>query len=258
MVGPCEPIPIGPSSLPHDRLIWRDEFDGPALDRTRWNVRDDDTYGDGNGEEQRYFARNVGIVNQQLTIAAKAEPTAGKAYTSGFVTTRNLAGQPDRFSFTQGYIEVCASLPHGGGFWPAFWLVGAQGAPAWPAYGEFDVFEGYGHDYIESTVHWQSTAGRHVQYGGQELDVANVSGKHLYGLLWTMAGLSVYVDGVQRWTWLAGADVSALAALALPHTINLNLAVGGDGPRKYHGWDGTWQPGELPGVMMVDYVRVWQ
>lgn len=261
---PAEPQP-GIVLPPGYKLIWQDEFDGNALDLSKWNVRDNDTYGSGNNEEQRYFARNVQVGGGFLSLTAKMESTGGpgdKLYTSGFITTRALNPLPQRFAFTHGYIEcLIRTTPISGGLWPAAWLVGDKDTPVGnPAYGEFDIMEGYGTypNSVECTSHWTDATKTNKQQSKRyTLQGGDQSMFHAYGCLWTPNYVSYYIDGklVDQWS---ATDSGAFLARGYGHTLNLNLAVGGNGPRKYHGWDGTWPDGGLPARMDVGYVRVWQ
>ncbi len=241
--------------------LWADEFNGSSIDTSKWNVLNNSNYGTGNNEEECYMTGNTVVSGGSLRLIGKQDSNngcSGYKYTSGFITTSKLGGS-QKFKFKQGYTEIRARLPKGGGWWPAFWLVGADTAPGWPAYGEIDVMEAYG-TYpccIEETFHWDN--GGHKQEGGASRDVGSTDNTdwHTYGVNWTASKLDFYIDGVKKQTFTPS-DSGATAALGYEHTIDINLAIGGDGPRKYHGWNGTWASGDLPGTYEVDYVRVWQ
>ncbi len=239
--------------------IFNDNFDGTSVNTANWNVQNNSTFGDGNNERQCYMAANTVVSGGSLKLIGKQQSVCGREYSSGMVTTKAQGGT-QKFKFKYGYTEIRAKLPKGGGFWPAFWLVGADTAPGWPQYGEMDVFEGYG-TYpccVEETFHWYN--GGHKQEGGQARDVGSTDNTdwHTYGLNWTSNRLDFYIDGVKRQTFTPS-DSGATAALSYEHTIHVNLAIGGSGPEQYHGWtNGDWKSGELPGTYEVDYVRVWQ
>lgn len=254
---PPPPVGIRPPAIVDPLcgpLLWDEAFP----DLGAWNVQNNSTFGDGNAEEQRYMASNVATIDGILRLTAQREASQGKEYTSGMVTTRAQGGK-QRFAFTHGYFEVKARWSAGGGLWPAAWLVGAEGGSSWPAYGEIDVFEGYGTypESVETTFHW-SKDGKHAQEGGQahKLHGGKTSEWHDYGVLWTPDRLVFIIDGEEVQTFVAKDD-GARRALQEKHTIILNLAIGGNGPRKYHGWDGKWEDGDLPAALEFDHVRVW-
>lgn len=106
-------------ATPTDRvLIWADEFEGGALDTTKWSVVVD-CWGGGNNERQCYAAPNISIREGQLVLTARHEDAATptRSYRSGKVHTRGLA------SFRYGRIEVRARMPQGQGLWPAIWML---------------------------------------------------------------------------------------------------------------------------------------
>ncbi|MBQ5335714.1 MAG: hypothetical protein J6Z45_07205, partial [Oscillospiraceae bacterium] len=98
-------------------LLWSDEFDGDALDRTKWNYELGNwkldaggnyvTNGWGNNEQEFYTDRNASVSGGILTIAARKEHYADAVqgeyeYTSARLSTQHL------FSVCGGRIEVRA------------------------------------------------------------------------------------------------------------------------------------------------------
>ena len=192
-----------------------------------------------------------------------------------------------KFKFRQGYAEVRMRVPRGNIYWPAFWLVGAGdgSSPGWPDYGEIDVTEIYGSkpDISESNFH---RAGGNI--GARNHNVKNplsssssglninppnpllaggTNNWHTYGINWTANRCS----GSSTGSWSARTTPRrppTLAALGYEHSMILNLAMGGNGPRySDHGYTGNESGGgynngnlvaDLPGAMEVDYVKVWQ
>jgi beta-glucanase (GH16 family) len=277
------------------RPIWADEFSGSAVDPTRWNVADNSNYGSGNNEDQCYMAANTSVRGGTLRMIGRRQsvnscgtnPDGGSTYyfTSGMVTTRAQGGSM-KMKYRHGYAEIRMRVPRGNIFWPAFWLVGPSdgSSPGWPAYGEVDVTEIYGSrpDLSESNFH--RTGGN---IGSRAHNVDNLSSSstgvsinppnafvsggvnrwHTYGINWTRNRLDWIIDGVKVRTYNAARN-SDLTALAYEHSIILNLAMGGNGPRYAgHGYTGQengsgYNNGnlvaDLPGTMEIDYVRVWQ
>jgi beta-glucanase (GH16 family) len=273
--------------------VWADEFNGTAVDTSRWNVQNNSNFGSGNNEDQCYRAANVSETSGVLRVVGRRQsvtgcgsnPQGGSTYyfTSGMVTTRAQGG-PMRMKFRHGYTEVRMRVPRGNIYWPAFWLIGAGdgSSPGWPDYGEFDVTEIYGSkpDISESNFHRSggnigarshnvnnppsTAAGRNVNPPNPFV-AGGVNTWHRYGLHWTADRLAWYIDGVLVRSYTASTSGDR-AALGYEHSLILNLAMGGDGPRS-HGYTGQdsasgYSNGnlvaDLPGAMEVDYVRVWQ
>jgi beta-glucanase (GH16 family) len=275
--------------------IWADEFSGSAVNTGRWNVQNNSNFGSGNNEDQCYRSANVSVAGGTLRMVGQRQsvtncgsnPQGGNTYyfTSGMVTTRAQGG-PMKMKFRHGYTEVRMRVPRGNIYWPAFWLVGAGdgSSPGWPAYGEVDVTEIYGSkpDISESNFHRtggnigarnhnvnsppSSSAGRNVNPPNPFV-AGGVNTWHRYGLHWTATKLAWYIDGVLVRTYNAASSADT-SALGYEHSLILNLAMGGNGPRyPDHGYTGQesgsgYNNGnlvaDLPGVMEVDYVRVWQ
>src|ERR1700744_78091 len=75
-------IPQGPNTVanPTYALVWSDEFDGTAVDTTKWGY--DLGNLNVNNEEEYYQTDNATVANGNLVITAKAQPVGGKPYTS--------------------------------------------------------------------------------------------------------------------------------------------------------------------------------
>src|SRR5258708_2606178 len=109
---------------PRWTLVFSDSFDGTGINPNHWNSQ----YWFGrtiadNGELEWYQDDDVLVQNGILRLRAEQRNTQGYRYTSGMIASQN------KFSFTYGYVEACVKVPHGKGFWPAFWLL-----PASPMY----------------------------------------------------------------------------------------------------------------------------
>ncbi len=236
------------------RVVWEDEFVGPAgsgVDPANWAA---DVGGDGWGNEQLEFdtagTRNVDLDgNGFLRITARREAFGGRAWTSGRIRTAGLQ------SFTYGRIEARILLPEGKGLWPAFWMLGDDHAVAgWPACGEIDVVELRGEAPAEvlGTVHGPGYS------GGQSVGSTLVAAEgawtddfHVYAVEWDPRIIAWFVDDELLGTVTAG-DLPADAPWVFDHpfTLLLNLAVGGTFLEEP---DDT-TPDRA--VMGVDYVRV--
>ncbi|HRO75099.1 MAG TPA: glycoside hydrolase family 16 protein [Crocinitomicaceae bacterium] len=151
-----------PANDPHWQLVWEDNFN--SLNTTIWKVANHfDHYG---GEPQVYTNRtdNVFISNGSLVLRAKKEiyncPSGSinqwdcvrqyntgqpYNYTSGWIETKQA------YNTQYGYIESRIKLPHGYGFWPAFWTFAGAGITATNA-AEIDIFEMLGSDSLSPNI----------------------------------------------------------------------------------------------------------
>lgn len=264
---PSSEKPIPPTTLPDEdwKLVWNDEFNGPAIDASKWTVQDTGLV--YNNELQYYSPDNTRIVKDQnrsvLQIEAKREQKSGKGYTSGKLISM---GKGD---WTYGKVVVRAKLPKEQGMWPAFWMMPTDEAHygGWPASGEIDIMELIGgeesNNKIYSTLHYDSvkTDGSH---GHDQGSVTLQEGEsfaddyHDFQLEWLPGMIRFYVDGklhheVTNWQTKASGQPEYYtfpAPFDRPFYLILNLAVGGD-------WPGSPVNEFTSEAMNVDFVRVY-
>jgi len=157
------------------QLVWSDEFNRSAIDTTNWNFEIGGN-GWGNHEQEYYQRENASIENGCLVITGKKEGEGGKHYTSSRMTTQA------KHEFLYGRIEARIKIPVGQGFWPAFWMLGADiNEVLWPACGETDIMEHINSDsLIYGTLHWDKNG--HVQRG--DTLRSTPSGFHVYAVEW--------------------------------------------------------------------------
>jgi hypothetical protein len=108
--------------------VWSDEFDGTALDTTKWGYLGA-TYGQPT-RRQTYRTQQVQIHDGVLHLVAERKASgestscvSGPAdcdFWSGGIQTKSAA-TPVAFP-TFGTIEARIRMPQGQGLWPAFWL----------------------------------------------------------------------------------------------------------------------------------------
>jgi beta-glucanase (GH16 family) len=231
-----------PAIKPIYSLVWSDEFDGTAVDTSKW------TYDLGNlnvnNEKEFYQTQNATVSNGNLVITAKKQEVGGQPYTSSRLKTQG------KFSPTYGRIEANIKLPMGMGMWPAFWMLGANiNIVSWPNCGELDIMEHINNtNTIYGTMHWNDNG--HVQYGTQT--TTSPGDYHLYAIEWDANQIRWYVDSTLYQTGNIKNDINNTGAFQLPFFILLNLAVAGDFPGQVV--DETL----LPESMYVDYVRVYK
>ncbi|MBC7773413.1 MAG: glycoside hydrolase family 16 protein [Pyrinomonadaceae bacterium] len=216
------------------QLVWSDEFDGAAIDTTRWNVRN--APGNTNNELQYYAPDEVTVSGGMLHLRSQRRNFGGRSYTSGLVETRR------KFAQTYGRVEICAKLPGTQGIWPAHWMLPESGI--WPP--EIDIMELLGHQ--PNTVHmtnhwgvWPQNQQRTGSYTGPDF----TQGFHVFAMEWTPTRIEWYVDGVIRMASNSG------VSNGLPFYIILNTAVGGI-------WPGNPDASTVfPQHHDIDYVRVY-
>ena len=252
-------------------LVWSDEFNassGTYPDSTKWNY-DTGNSGFGNPEIEDYCTPGSGAApcvagnpnayqdgNGNLVIQARKD-------SSGNWTSARLKTQ-GKHQFTYGRIEARMKLPVGDGFWPAFWMLGANiGSVGWPQCGEDDIMEwvqSYSPTTTSSTTHGPGYSGgsgigaRYTFPNGGRVDDGSY---HTYGLTWSPNLLQYYRDSPSNvFLTITPSSIPSGSQWVYnnsPFFLLLNLAIGNGGFPG--GTDGT-TPSTA--TMLVDYVRVYQ
>jgi beta-glucanase (GH16 family) len=230
-------------------LLWADEFDGTALDTTKWNIEVDGD-GGGNNELQFYTNRdtNIFVNNGTLKIRALKENYELHEYTSGRVHSQYKG------DWKYGRIEAKIKLPEGKGIWPAFWMLPTENTyGTWPNSGEIDIVELVGGGSGDSTIYGTLHVGPPWNFsnGSYKLENEKFSDNfHVFAIEWSEETINWYVDDI-LYSSKSTVDVSTWLPFQERFHVILNLAVGGN-------WPGA--PDEttlFPQIMEVDYVRVY-
>ena len=258
-----------PPEDPHWHLVFDEPFD--SLDRSFWTVANDfDHY----GEPQVYTDRNenVYVEDGKLMLQVRKEryrcrDLQGGAcnksrydYTSGWVETAPLIHSK------YGYMESRIRIPHGYGFWPAFWTFISDDAPDPRNAAEIDVFEMLGD--LPKTVMGTNL---HLAYCNcnenqcdckylndqmcpevnpdilchqMDVNIPDYTENFLtYGLEWTPSKIIWYVNG-------AVVRNAANPGIHDPVRIIFNLAI--------TPWRLPNETTPFPSVMEIDYLRVYE
>lgn len=262
------PPPENPQVLCLDdfSLVWNDEFDGNALDASKWT-------GFRCGGETSVVRQGgwwhtdfAAVKDGNLNIATKYFANGykgGKAgwYSCGLCTT-------GLFEQTYGYFEVRCILPKGTGMWSAFWMLpqdfsntvgngGTDGA-------ELDVFESPNYRYKLSDNVNVVTTNIHIDGYGKEEQSQNVATPFIeandpyetfntYGVEWNEREYIFYINGVETGRSAFG------GTSRVPEYLLLTAEVGGTNGVAGTSWAGdALQADAHPTDFVVDYVRVYQ
>ena len=217
-----------PSLLPaglNFKLVWNDEFDGTALDGSKWMYRTNFW-----GRSAHWFAKpEDGCVEVKDGLAhLKVRKLPNGQFVSPQLQTGELMWDvpeiPNAKSFwylgkrckpkfvhKYGYYECRCRLQQQPGWWSAFWMqTEMQGAGTDPGLSgiEHDIMEsfdpgevivscyhynGYGPDY--RGFHIPAEYDEAPRYNGKLTLDLDKTAYHTFGLLWEPDGYSVYVDG---------------------------------------------------------------
>jgi len=183
------------ASCQYYRQVWSDEFDGTAIDTSKWQF-EVNCDGGGNNELQCYTAReqNAKVQNGKLILTARPENYNGKGYTSARLNTAKSA------SWLFGKFEMRAKLPSGKHLWPAFWMLPTDYKyGTWAASGEIDIMEyrGQVQNKVEGTLHFGGMWPNNVYQGSgpKDMGVDLSADFHVFAVEWDKDQIRWYMDG---------------------------------------------------------------
>jgi len=221
--------PANPITKPGWTLTFNDEFNGNALDATKWYssytdrpnpFSDEDKYIANGIVPREYYDDSAIIVSNGLKLIIDYDPktfiikdwngqpiinpTTGQPYSVtinhkvGVVTAKKTESWGEKhFSQRFGYFEIRCKLPQSRATWPAFWLSGIMD---WPP--EIDIFEIYtsrSFASFNSNYHWGVDKNKCFPH---ESDVAShhvndvSAGFHNYACEWDTCFIKWYYDGL--------------------------------------------------------------
>ena len=218
------------------RVEWHDEFDGTAVDETKWEVLGEIKRRDGFWVKEDAYLDGKG----RLMLRTKKD---GDRYTCGAVRSFK------KFEHRFGYWEVRCQFHKQKGHWPAFWLFSSPGVGTIGNEGrdgtEIDIMEKpWTESMIQQALHWDGYDVEHKSVSKHVKQPGLNSGFHTFGVHWQPDEYVFYVDGKETWRTSAGGVSQVPAYVKLTEEI-------GD-------WGGDIAEAELPDYFVVDYVRVYE
>jgi hypothetical protein len=221
------------SLLPDGRkfkLVWHDEFDGDALDESKWSYRTNFW-----GRRAHWFAGpenhavevKGGLLRLKLVKKPDGQFVSPQLQTGELVWDIPHVPNPSgfwplpkrakpKFVHKYGYYECRCRLQKMPGWWSAFWMQSEQqGCTLDPETSgiEHDIMESFdpGQVYVAAfhmNGYGRNYRGFHIPSAYDESPTPKFNGKfnlavdtenfHTFGLLWEPSGYSVYVDGRLR------------------------------------------------------------
>jgi beta-glucanase (GH16 family) len=171
-------------------LTWGDEFDGLAIDSSKWNwgslpwggQHHNDEYASWITPEDSYVANGSLWLRCRKAVGSEF---GGYPYSEGFVHSNG------RMRYKYGYAEIRARYPQGKGVWPAYWSL----SDGWPP--EFDIAEYFGSD---NRMHMGLAYGVCCPATWDSFNLYNAGFQdwHTYALEWGPGYAIWYMDGIAR------------------------------------------------------------
>ena len=257
-----------PSILPEGRkwkLVWHDEFDGTALDTSKWDYRlhlmqtrhetwtTEGAELDGKGNLLlKLYEKDGDYYSSHLQTVRNYLDRPGDQYGNSKFVWPIAEMEPPKFVHKFGYYELRCKLPTQPGWWAAFWMQSPEiGSTLNPAESgvEIDIMENFTRDGIIShNIHWNGYGKNRGHKGSDKKQLEPTEdGWHTFGLHWSQSGYVFYVDG--KISWEVDGPVSHREQFILVSTECNGYRKGGPDP--------VLKEAVLPDYFVVDYVRVY-
>jgi beta-glucanase (GH16 family) len=220
---------------------WNEDFNGSSVNTADWTF---ETGTAANNELEWYQTNNATVAGGVLTIQARRQAVGGMQYTSSRINTGG------KHQFQYGHVEARIQGPLGQGYWPAFWMLGANiGSVGWPSCGEIDIMETINATNTEfGTIHWGNPGATHVSFGVNR--GMNFPAWETFAVDWTPSSITWLLNGASFGSANIANNINGTEEFHQPFFIILNFAVGGD-------WPGSPNSGTVfPANLNVDYVHV--
>ena len=235
-----------------EKMFWQDEFDGPNIDRNKWNLETPSDQGTGQLDQPTDRPENAKIVDGQLVLTVRKEPYQGKQYTSARLSTYKKLD----FQYGRAVARVKGVDTQGNGF--AFWMLGSDFETViWPKCGEVDIFENTGKTPGRNigTAHFAGPTGQDAISQGDTLlpDGRKWADEfHEASIEWSPTYIKWFMDGKLYHTLDLTNPLNGYRPFNRPFFILLSIGMGG----SYSGDpDATTI---TPMSATIDWVRVYK
>jgi len=257
------------SLLPENKkwkLVWHDEFDGDTLDETKWSYRLHLMH-----HRHNTFTNEGAVLDGRGNLLLSLIEKDGHYYSPHLQTGSNYMDRPGekyedskfiwpvaeiekpKFVHKYGYYEIRCKLQEQPGWWAAFWLqspvIGSSSNPEKSGV-EVDIMESFERNgIIYHNNHWNGYGNDHKTAKSGERKLSDTAdGFHIFGVDWSEAGYTFYIDGKE--SWKIDGPVSDIEQFILVSTECIGYRCG-DTPSE------DLKKAILPDYFTVDYVRVF-
>jgi hypothetical protein len=228
--------------------VWNDEFDGTAIDESKW-VFGGGTEADPSPRRDGFWVREAMVLDGEGHLVMRTYVKDGKVF-DGEIDTSG------KFEHAFGYYEARMDVNKQEGHWGAFWLMGGD----WGETGKDEgALDGVEIDVMERpwsspetgmltnhAIHWDGyVEGANTSFASSTPGI--MEGFHTFGLWRAEDMYRFYIDGIEVWATEAGGICPLPLPLILSDEVGSNIFFGA----------GTLDPAKLPDRTLVDYVRVW-
>lgn len=190
--------------------VWFDDFDGNAVDTTKWRVIDK-TDMSSKGMNGKTSVRSA---DPSVTYVSDGKFTIAAAQDDGYYYGGMLRTDQS-MHYRYGFVEYSAKIPQGAGFWVTLWACSSESGRILSP--EIDINECYGNSLsVAANCHsWPTSIGSEMGYEHTSLDGKYSSAKryacpdgkllgddfHTYGMFWNRDKMSFTCDGNEYFSY---------------------------------------------------------
>ncbi|MFJ5621545.1 family 16 glycosylhydrolase [Peribacillus loiseleuriae] len=254
----------------YTELVWSDEFNGDAVDETKWNVIEDmvnhgaiynrDAVAiEKDGEDSYLSIRSKNYDStENLMKELNLDPATFKDYTNTQPTPKHVTWSSGRietknkYSFQNGRVAVRAKPNDSQGIWPAIWMLAQDEV----GHDEIDILEYLGNSPFEawSTNHFGKWGTNKQADGVPYVNYEAWSEAfHVYEVEWDPEAITFYIDGVEVFKTTRGKELDSMHTRPFFLILETQVGDGWVGPVDYNK-EVTKQDSEY----LIDWVRVYQ
>ena len=235
------------------RPLWSDEFNGTALDTTRWN-----RCGKGGSDWNRHMSTRPDLVEVKdgaLVLWGVVNTETNKdprPFITGGVQSEHKG------TFKLGKVEMRVKFENQKGAWPALWLLPDQRdskGRGWPWAGEIDIVERLNGDaFVYQTAHSGWTYTKHMGHAPKQGGRAPIrqGDWNVYAVEVTPHALIWSVNGVETFRyWKTDCGDPDQWPFGTPFYVLMDMQLSGK-------WVGKVDLSTLPVRMYIDWIRVYE
>lgn len=260
---------VAPKSK-YDTLVWADEFNGPKIDESKWNIIDGMAnhgaiYNRGavgikkgleGDKDNGYLAinsKNHGT-KEALKKAVGWDPYPGQPLNDKQTWSSGRLESKNKYSFEHGRMAVRAKVNDSQGIWPAIWMLAQDET----GHDEIDVLEYLGQEPWTAYMTNHFGVQKHTyskDHGTASIYEAWSQKFHVYEVEWSPEEITWFIDGKKWFSTKKDCTPSCDSRHTLPMFPILETQVG-DGWVGDVDYNKRWTKQDSD--FLVDWVRVYQ
>ncbi|UVJ55823.1 glycoside hydrolase family 16 protein [Trueperella pyogenes] len=260
---------VAPKSK-YDTLVWADEFNGPKIDESKWNIIDGMAnhgaiYNRGavgikkgleGDKDNGYLAinsKNHGT-KEALKKAVGWDPYPGQSLNDKQTWSSGRLESKNKYSFEHGRMAVRAKVNDSQGIWPAIWMLAQDET----GHDEIDVLEYLGQEPWTAYMTNHFGVQKHTyskDHGTASIYEAWSQKFHVYEVEWSPEEITWFIDGKKWFSTKKDCTPSCDSRHTLPMFPILETQVG-DGWVGDVDYNKRWTKQDSD--FLVDWVRVYQ